>query len=79
MTVLEAIKQRIENLLKERGMTMYRLSMNSGVGHGALSGVMSLRNKALNFQTVIKIAGGFDMTVSAFLDDPIFNEDNLAL
>ena len=76
-TLCEAVKERIDNLLKEKDMTQYRLEQNSGVSHGTMNGIMLLRNKSVDFLTIIKLAGGFDMPTTEFIDDPLFNEDNL--
>jgi len=67
-----AIKLRIQNLLKQKNMTQYRLTMKSGVPHSTLSNIMNKIVDDNKFSTIIMIANGFDMTVSEFLDDPIF-------
>ena len=76
-SVNHALALRIEELLKEKGMTRYRLAMNSGVTHSTLKNIMheTVRDNLLS--TTILIAGGFDMTVSEFLDSPLFYEENL--
>jgi len=76
-TVNRALALRIEELLKEKGMTRYRLAMNSGVTHSTLKNIMHETVKDNLLSTTILIAGGFDMSVSEFLDSPLFDEDNL--
>lgn len=76
-TVNKALALRIEELLKEKGMTRYRLAMNSGVTHSTLKNIMHETVKDNLLSTTILIAGGFDMSVSEFLDSPLFDEDNL--
>ena len=76
-TVNHAIAIRIEELLKEKKMTKYRLAMNSGVSHSTLKNIIHETVKDNLLSTIILIAGGFDMTVSEFLDTPLFNEENL--
>jgi transcriptional regulator with XRE-family HTH domain len=76
-TSAQAVKARIEQLLKEKNITLYRLMQNSGVLHGTMYGIISEVNKSVTLATLVKIAGGFDMTVSEFLDDELFFEDNL--
>ena len=75
--VNHALALRIKELLKEKNMTRYRLAMNSGVTHSTLKNIM---NETVNdnlLSTVILIAGGFEMSVSEFLNSPLFDEDNL--
>lgn len=58
-------------------MTKYRLALNSGITHSTLKNIMHETVKDNLLSTVILIASGFDMTVSEFLDTPLFNEENL--
>lgn len=74
-----ALVLRIEQLLEERGMTRYRLAMNSGITHSTLNNIFREAIADSKLSTVILIAGGFDMTVSEFLNSPLFGEDNLEL
>ena len=79
MNANKAVAMRVTKLLKEKGMTQYRLAMNSGVTHSTLKNIMHGTVTDNLLSTVIMLAGGFDMTVSEFLDDPLFNEDGLKL
>ena len=76
-SVNHAVALRIGELLEERKMTRYRLAMNSGVTHSTLKNIMLDTIGDNMLSTIILIAGGFDMTVSEFLDSPRFNEENL--
>lgn len=75
--VNHALALRINELLTEKGMTRYRLAMNSGITHSTLKNIMHETVKDNLLSTTILIAGGFDMTVSEFLDSPLFDEVNL--
>lgn len=74
-----AVVLRINELLKEKNMTRYRLAMNSGVSHSTLKNIIHETVKDTLLSTVILIAGGFDMTISEFLDSPLFLEENLKI
>jgi predicted transcriptional regulator len=76
MTVVEALKIRIENLLRERNITLYRLALNSGMYYGTLMKIISQKNVSANLLTIIQIANGFNMTVWEFLTDPLFAISN---
>ena len=76
-SVNRAVALRIKELLKQKGITQYRLAMNSGVTHSTLKNIVHETVKDNLLSTVILIAGGFDMTVSEFLDSPLFLEENL--
>ena len=76
-SVNRALSLRIEELLKEKEITRYRLALNSGVTHSTLKNIIRCTIKDNLLSTVILIAGGFDMSVSEFLDSPLFLEENL--
>ncbi|MBQ7579012.1 MAG: helix-turn-helix transcriptional regulator [Clostridia bacterium] len=75
--VNHALALRINELLKQKKMTRYRLAMNSGVNHSTLKNIIHETIKDNLLSTTILIARGFDMSVSEFLNSPLFSEDNL--
>lgn len=75
--VNHALALRISELLIEKNMTRYRLALNSGVTHSTLKNIIHETVNDNLLSTTILIAGGFDMTVSEFLDSPLFWEENL--
>lgn len=76
-SVNRAVALRISQLLKEKNMTQYRLAMNSGLTHSTLKNIIHETVKDNLLSTIILIATGFKMTVSEFLDSPLFLEENL--
>ena len=79
MTVNNAVAQRILKLLSEKGMSQYRLEQESGIQHGSMQCIMNGRNKTVTLSTVMLLAKGFKMTLTEFLDDEIFNSDDLEI
>lgn len=77
--VNHALALRITELLRQKGMTRYRLAMNSGVNHSTLKNIIHETVKDNLLSTTILIARGFDMSISEFLDSPLFSEENLNL
>ena len=77
MNLSEAVALRIKELLKEKNLTQYRLERNACLSHDTVKSIMKGKAKGVNLKTVISIASGFDMTVSEFLNSPLFNEENL--
>ena len=76
-TVNHALALRILELLEEKKITRYRLAMNSGISHSTLKNIIHETVKDNLLSTTILIASGFDMTISEFLDTPLFHEENL--
>ena len=75
--VNHALALRISELLIEKNMSRYRLALNSGVTHSTLKNILHETVNDNLLSTTILIAGGFDMTVSEFLDSHLFWEENL--
>lgn len=77
MTVNDAVAKRISKLLKQKGITQYRLEQESGIQHGSMQCIMNGRNKTVTLSTVIMLAKGFNMPLLEFLDDEVFRSENL--
>lgn len=77
MTVNDAVARRISALLKEKGISQYRLEQESGIQHGSMQCIMNGRNKTVTLSTVIMLARGFGMSLTEFLDDVIFSSEEL--
>ena len=77
MTVNNAVAKRISKLLQEKNMSQYRLEQESGIQHGSMQCIMNGRNKTVTLSTVIMLAKGFNMTLTEFLNDELFNYENL--
>ena len=77
MTVNDAVAKRISKLLREKGMSQYRLEQESGIQHGSMQCIMNGRNKTVTLSTVILLARGFNVSLTEFLDDEIFSSEHL--
>lgn len=79
MNICRAVKLRINRLLAEKDMTLYRLEQKSGILHGTMMCIMRERNKNITLRTIYQIARGFDMTILDFLNDDIFFDERLEI
>ena len=57
---------KIEELLKERNMTTYRLAQLSGINKATLAHIKSGKVKKPLFETVCKIADALDVDINEF-------------
>lgn len=64
----QIIIQRIKSLCDQRGITMYQLSVMSGVSHSTLAHIINNRTANPGLKTIHKIAHAFSMTLPEFLD-----------
>lgn len=60
-------------------MTQYRLEQESGIQHGSMQCIINGRNKTVTLSTVMMIARGFNISLIEFLDDEIFQSENLEI
>ena len=79
MTVCRAVGIRISKLLSAKNISLYRLVQKSGILHGTMMCIMNERNKNVTLKTVMQLAKGFDMSVIEFLDDEIFDREDLEI
>ena len=77
MNLQKAVALRMSNLLIKNKMTQYALSINAGLTKQAISNIINEKYDSIKFDTVIKIADGFNMTLAEFIDDDIFKRTNL--
>ena len=77
MTFNQALAERINELLAEKGITQYRLAMNSGVAAQNIDHIRRQRNQTNAVNLVFQIAQGFGMTLKEFFDSPLFDIENI--
>lgn len=79
MTVNDAVAKRVSELLKESGLSQYKLEKASGLQHGSMQCIMNGRNKTVTLTTVYMLARGFNISLLEFLDDEIFRSVDIEI
>ena len=74
MTIGEACRIRIQELCNEKGITLNKLAIISGITQSTLNKIVSGRNKSTTLSTVKKISDGIDISISDFFKSKIFDE-----
>ena len=77
MKTQRAVALRISNLLIKKNMTQYQLSKRMLTSQSTIKNIIHEEYKSIKFDTLVKIADAFDMTVQEFLNDDLFKRDNL--
>lgn len=77
MKLNEAVSQRLQELLKERGMTQYQLSMKSGVPKSTIGNVVNCMYDSVKLRIIHELCQGMNLNVSEFFNSPMFEEENL--
>ena len=74
MTIGEAVRERILELCRERGITVNRLCTLSGVTQSTVNNIVSGRNRSVTISIIKKLCDGLDITIQAFFDSPLFQQ-----
>lgn len=73
MTIGNACRLRIQELCRERKITVNKLAILSGVTQSTLSNLMSGRNNSVTVSTLKKICDGLEITIVEFFSSDIFS------
>lgn len=77
MNISKAVSLRIVELLKEKGISQYKLEHDACLSHDTIKSIMKGKTKGVNLKTLIAISDGFNMKISEFLNSPLFDYENL--
>ncbi len=78
MLLNEAIKVRLENLMKEKNISSkYEISCDAGLNPSLLTDFFRSRTLYPRIDTLYLICEGMNMTLEEFFKDPIFNIENI--
>lgn len=78
-TLNDAVVERLNKLMEEKGLTQYRLAQLSGVPFPTLKSIMQQRTKGISLKTIILLAEGLGISASEFIADENFSSKNLDL
>ncbi len=79
MTINDAVATRVIKLMKEKGITQYRLEKQSYITHGAMDKILNKKNKTVSLTTIYRLAHGFNMNVIEFLSDEVFVSEEIEI
>lgn len=72
MELSEAIVLRIKQLLKEKNMKTYDLSIKSGVPSSTISLFLSRETKTIRLENLLYLCEGFGIELKDFFNDEVF-------
>ncbi len=75
MTIHKAIVTRIKQLMKENNVNQSTLSKITGIPKSTINDLLNYRTKTTSSLYIVKISKAFDIKLSKFFDNDIF--DNL--
>lgn len=77
MKIQRAVALRVSNLLIKNNMSQYLLAKKMCTDQSTIKHIIHEEYKSIRFDTLVKIADAFDLTIQEFLNDDLFNRENL--
>lgn len=77
MTIAEALSARLTELMEEKHLTAYRLSMLTGVNQTTIGDIKHKRNVAVNVRVLFELCQGLGIEIVEFFDSPLFSTENI--
>lgn len=77
MTIMEALSERVTELITAKEITQYRLSQLSGIAESTIADIRKMRNRGTNIQNINAIAQGLGMGLDEFFASPLFSLENI--
>ena len=74
MTIAEATVKRLLELCSERNITINKISNISGITQSTVSDIVNGTTTNTGIVTIKKLCDGFDISVRAFFDSPLFGD-----
>ena len=74
MTIAEATVKRLLELCSERNITINKISNISGITLSTVSDIVNGTTTNTGIVTIKKLCDGFDISVRAFFDSPLFDD-----
>ncbi len=72
MTLTDAVRQRIKNLLKQNNMNIWKLYKLTGISPSTLTYFINQKRGLITMKTLLHICEGFGISLKDFFDDPLF-------
>lgn len=73
MTIGEAIKERIFELCQERGISINKLCIDSGITQSTVNNLTGGRNNSVTAATIQKLCDGMGITIEDFFHSDLFH------
>lgn len=77
MSTGDAIRERIRELIRERGLTEYGLILKAGMPPSTVKSVMNSKARNPRVCTITMICAGLNITLREFYDSELFDNSDL--
>lgn len=77
MQLNEAVSRRLSELMKNRSMTNYQLSMKTGLPKSTIGNLVNCTYDSVKLRVIHEVCQGLEINISEFFASPLFEEENL--
>ncbi len=77
MKLNQAVSERLQQLLTQRNMTGYQLSMRSGVPKSTIGNLLNCQYDSMKLRILHELCQGLQIDLTTFFDSTLFEEENL--
>lgn len=77
MQLNEAVSRRLSELMKNRNMTNYQLSMKTGLPKSTIGNLVNCTYDSVKLRVIHEVCQGLEINISEFFASPLFEEENL--
>ncbi len=77
MQLNEAVSKRLKELLKQRRMTQYELSMKSGVPRSTIGNIIGCAYPSVKLRVIHEVCQGLGISITEFFQSSLFLEEYL--
>ena len=74
MDIGQAVRARIEELCREKDLSINKLSNLSGVTQSTVNNIVSGRNHSTTISTIKKLCDGMGITIEEFFNSELFRD-----
>ena len=74
MQLSDAIRLKVNNLIKDNNVNVWYICKNTGIPCSTLTTFLNGKTKLLKLDTLLHICEGFGITLTEFFEDSIFKE-----
>ena len=79
MKLNKAFALRVKQVLKEKGMTQYKLAQETGLYHSTMTDILNCRYQTPNFKNIALIIRALGMSMTEFFDSEYFDFEKLEI
>ena len=73
----QAISIRLNELLKEKNYTAYRLNAQSGVPKSTIGNILNCTYDSVKIRVLYELCQGLEISLTEFFNSPLFSIDNI--